>query len=129
LRKIEATLVNKGFNEVAVVPPERLKDVINEKTKILGLSVHDPLGIDPVSTKLCMIFGGGPSWTAVFFEELGDLVYKLKKKYNFKVIVGGPAAWELIKERPDWIDVLFIGEAEHSLPEVVGNLLNGKEVP
>lgn len=129
LRKIEATLVNKGFKEVAVVPPEKLKDVIDEKTKILGLSVHDPLGIDPVSTKLCMIFGGGPSWTALFFEELGDLVYELKKRYNFKVVVGGPAAWELIKERPDWIDVLFIGEAEHSLSEVVENLLNGNQVP
>jgi len=129
LRKIEATLLYHGFKDVIVTPPERLSKVIDEDTKIVGLTVHDPLGIDPVSTKLCMLFGGGPSWTAKFFEELGEEISKLKNKYNFKVIIGGPAAWELIKERPEWLDVLFIGEAEHTLPGVISDILNGKEAP
>ncbi|HLI46668.1 MAG TPA: radical SAM protein [Geobacterales bacterium] len=129
LRKVEAALYYAGIKDVIVTPPEYLERVVNNETKILGLTAHDPLGIDPVSTKLCMLFGGGPSWTARFFEELGEKVSRLKKKYNFKVIVGGPAAWELIKERPDWLDVLYIGEAEHTLPSLVNEMLNGKDVP
>ncbi|BAB67510.1 B12-binding domain-containing radical SAM protein [Sulfurisphaera tokodaii] len=128
LRKVEASLLSHGFN-VAVIPPEYLEKSVSEKTKVLGLTVHDPFGLNPVSFKLSMLFGGGATWTAKFFEELGEEVKKLKAKYNFKVIVGGPGAWELLNKKPEWIDTVFIGEAELTLPEVVKKLMDGEEVP
>ncbi|MEM0374538.1 MAG: radical SAM protein, partial [Sulfolobales archaeon] len=128
LRKIEATLLTAGYKSVAVVPPTKLKSVISHNTKILGVSVHDPLGLDPVSMKLSMIFGGGKTWTAKFFEELGDEIRDLKRRYNFKTIVGGPGAWELIKNKPDWVDIIFIGEAEHSIKEVFSRIMNGENL-
>jgi len=128
LRKLEAALMVAGYEKVAVIPPDKLKKVVDGNIKILGVSVHDPLGLDPVSMKLSMIFGGGETWTAKFFEMLGEDIRELKRKYNFKVIVGGSGAWELTKNRPDWADVIFIGEAEHSIKEVVSKILNGEEV-
>ena len=129
LRKVEATLLSHGFSDVAVVPPEYIEKSVSNKTKVVGLSVHDPLGLDPVSFKLSLLFGGGPTWTAKFFEELGEKVAKLKQKYNFKVIIGGPAAWELLNQRPNWVDILFIGEAEVTLPEVIKKIEEGQQVP
>jgi len=129
LRKVEATLIHHGFSDVAVVPPEYIEKSVSEKTKVVGISVHDPLGLNPVPFKLSMILGGGATWTAKFFEELGEKVSKLKKKYNFKVVIGGPGVWQLLNQKPDWADVLFVGEAEVTLPEVIKKIEDGHEVP
>ncbi len=127
LRKIEAVLVNSGFS-VAVVPPEKLSKFAKE-TKVIGFTVHDPFGLDPVSAKLSFLFGGGPTWTAKFFSEFSEKVKSLKNKYGLKVIAGGPGAWELTMKDHDWIDVLFINEAELELPRVVKGLIDGEQMP
>ncbi|MCL4307352.1 MAG: radical SAM protein, partial [Candidatus Thermoplasmatota archaeon] len=85
LRKVEASLVASGITDVSVVSPDMLERAIDENTKVVGISVHDPLGLAPVTFKLTMIFGGGPSWTEQFFQEMGSKIAKLKKKYGFKV--------------------------------------------
>ncbi|NON61346.1 radical SAM protein [Acidianus sp. RZ1] len=128
LRKIEAVLVNSGF-KVAVVPPEKIDKFI-DKTKIIGITAHDPFGLNPVSAKLSFLFGGGPTWTAKFFEEFGEKLELYKDKYHFKVIAGGPGAWELSLKKPKWVDTVFIGEAEVDFPELVKRIVNGEsELP
>ncbi|MEM0158977.1 MAG: radical SAM protein [Thermoplasmataceae archaeon] len=129
LRKVEASLLKQGIDSIAVVPPEYIEKAVDASTKVVGISVHDPLGLSPVSFKLTMLFGGGPSWTARFFEELGEKIIKLKKKFNFKVFVGGPATWQVELERPDWVDTIFYGEAELDLPQLVLKILNGETPP
>lgn len=129
LRKVEAALARAGYR-VWAVPPERLASVIRRMgVHVVGISAHDPLGLDPVSYKLSMIFGGGETWTARFFRELGDLVRSLKAEHGFKVVIGGPGAWELINSPPDYMDLLFLGEAEQTLPEVIGKLISGEPLP
>ena len=129
LRKVESILVHSGLDNVAVIPPENLKKAVGPNTKVIGITAHDPLGLNPVSFKLSMIFGGGPTWTAKYFEELGNEISVLKAKYNFKVIVGGPASWQLVNERPEWVDTIFIGEAEIDLPPLVKSAIEGYELP
>jgi len=127
LRKVEATLVNAGFDTV-VAPPEKLEKVVNPSTRVVGVTVHDPLGVEPVTFKLTMLFGGGKSWTAKYFEELGEKIGSLKKKYGFKTVVGGPGAWQIQRERPDWVDVVFIGHAELDFPPLMSKLVAGEKV-
>ena len=129
LRKVEASLVASGITDVSVVSPDMLERAIDEDTKVVGISVHDPLGLAPVTFKLTMIFGGGPSWTEKFFQEMGNRIAKLKKKYGFKVFAGGPAAWQLSLERPHWVDTIFSGEAELDLPDLVRKAINGDQMP
>ncbi|MGC8608447.1 MAG: B12-binding domain-containing radical SAM protein, partial [Thermoplasmata archaeon] len=129
LRKVEASLVAAGISDVAVVPPEKLDKAIGSNTKIVGVNVHDPYGLSPVSTKLTMIFGGGNSWTENFFLELGERIRKLRAKYGFRVIIGGPGAWQAAMNMPDWADTVFDGEAELDLPDVVRKMENNEVVP
>src|SRR5579875_1155565 len=129
LRKVEAALIYARFKDVMVVPPSLLEHVVNSNTKVLGISVHDPFGLSPVSTKLTILFGGGPSWTSQFFDELSLKIRNLKKKHGFKVLAGGPGAWQFDFQRPDWIDVVFKGEVEVDLPEVVRSMLENHSLP
>ena len=127
LRKIESLLSESGFN-VAVIPPEKIEKFAG-KTRILGITVHDPFGLNPVSAKLSFLFGGGPTWTAQFFDELGQKISDLKGKFNFKVIAGGPGAWELSLRKPEWIDVVFLRDAEVDLPKVIKGMIENEDVP
>lgn len=102
---------------------------MSKEAKIVGVSVHDPFGLGPVSLKSSILFGGGPTWTAKFFEELGKAIEKLKSKFEFKVVAGGPGAWELQWDRPSCIDVIFIGHAELDLLPLVEKLVEGGEAP
>ncbi len=126
LRKIESVLSDAGF-KVAVIPPEKIEKFAD--ARVLGITAHDPFGLNPVSAKLSFLFGGGPTWTAQFFDELGDKIMKLKEKHKFKVIAGGPGAWELSLRKPEWIDVVFLRDAEVDLPRVIKSLIDNQEVP
>lgn len=129
LRKVEAALLSAGVSQVAVVPPEHLADAIGPHTRVVGVTAHDPFGLSPVTTKLTMLFGGGPSWNAVFFEQLGDTIARLKERQPFTVIAGGPGIWQMTYRRPAWVDVVFQGEAEVDFPVVVRSILAGEKVP
>ncbi|MEM1614001.1 MAG: radical SAM protein [Thermoplasmatales archaeon] len=129
LRKVEAALIERGIDDVMVVPPDRIEKVIDERTKVVGITVHDPHGLSPVSMKLTMLFGGGPAWNAVYFDELSKKISVLKKKFGFKVVAGGPATWQLALERPDWLDTIFNGEADVDLPPLIREAISGNPLP
>lgn len=129
LRKIEATLFFRGIKNVVVAPPEKLEKVIDQSTKVVGITVHDPYGLSPVSTKLSLMFGGGESWTARFFDDLSRKISFLKRKHGFRVIAGGPGIWQMDLKRPEWIDVVFSGEAEVDLPNVVQAMMANTGFP
>lgn len=125
LRKVEAALVRSGITDVVVVPPERLDRAIGPRTRILGLTAHDPFGMSPVSTKLTMLFGGGPCWNEAFFSDLGERVRSIRTRHSFVVIAGGPGVWQMGFDRPPWVDIIFQGEAEVDFPKLVASLLGG----
>ena len=131
IRKVEAALYMAGFSEeeVIVTTPERLSDVVGPGTKVVAIHVLDPMGLAPVPYTLRLLMGGGDSWTKVLFLELMKKVRKLKEKYRFKVVVGGPGTWQL---RGIWrdlgIDVLIHGEGEVIFPEICKRILAGEDV-
>ena len=132
LGKVEASLLAAGFSrdEVSIVPPEHLEKVVDKDTKVVGVHTVDPQGLAPVSWTLRVMTGGGKTCTALEFEKLMYKISRLKEKYNFKVIVGGPGIWQLRGlEKKFNIDVLYEGEAEITFPIIVRKLLNGEDVP
>jgi len=129
LRKVEAALVQYGINDVAVVPPEHLSEAIGARTRVVGVTAHDPFGLSPVSTKLTMMFGGGPAWNATYFAELGEQLRALKARYHFRIVAGGPGIWQTSYIRPDWVDTIFQGEGEIDFPLLVSSILSGFPVP
>ncbi len=129
LRKVEASLLRQGATDVIVVPPEHLEAAVGPRTRVVGLTAHDPMGLSPVSTKLTMLLGGGPSWNETYFAELGDALAPLREHYHFAIVAGGPGIWQTTYRRPPWIDTIFRGEAEVDFPLLVRSLISGASPP
>jgi len=107
VRKIEAIVGAK------VITPESLE---NLPGGVLGVYVNDPLGMTEVSKGLQEVFGD-PPFHVEAFRMFSERLRALKGK--FKVIVGGPGSWELALDPPDWVDTVFVGEAEETLPKLL----------
>ncbi|MDH7517559.1 MAG: radical SAM protein [Candidatus Thermoplasmatota archaeon] len=130
-RKIEAALLANGFSDqdIAVVRPENLKNVVDKDTRVLGITTHDPLGLGPASTTFSDLINK-ETYTAIFFKKLvSDPVIK---KYNLKVIVGGSGAWQLTDHRimaKYGIDCVVVGEGEITAVDIIHKALNNEPIP
>jgi len=129
LRKLQALLEREGL-EIVVCTPARLKDFVGKRTKLVGVSTMDPLGIGFVSRTYTSILGFKQSISAREFLVLIRLLKRLKKKYGFKLVVGGAGAWQIpyagMQEQLD-VDLVVVGEAEGAVEEL-RKLLRGEEV-
>lgn len=124
LRSVETILRNYdgGYNseDIKIAHPLHLDQVVNEETRIIGITVKDPLGIGPATTPLVALFGGQPL-NRLKFAALMRHVNQLKKRYEFKVILGGQGAWQLEEPRIMQyygIDHLLVGEGERIIPQL-----------
>jgi len=68
LRKIEAQLLNEGFN-VLTVDPDHLNRYLPD-AKVLGIHVMDPFGLGPASTTFVRILNTGEPYLAKYFREM-----------------------------------------------------------
>src|SRR5947208_6189369 len=126
LRRVESALL-QGYKreEVFIANPDYFEKCIGPDTKVVGINVMDPLGMAPVTTTM------SPeklSYVAMKFKRMCAKIIQLKKKYNFKVVVGGNGSWELAK--PDrmkihGIDTVVIGEADELALDLFHDLETG----
>jgi len=132
LRKIESLLVEEfGEDNVIVTHYDNLNKFVGSNTKVVGISTMDPLGLAYVSTTYNSLIGfGGEALNASEFKKL--VSHPAIIKYKPKIIVGGSGSWQISEvdaQKKLNIDVLFQGEAEHSLVRLFRNIINGKNVP
>jgi radical SAM superfamily enzyme YgiQ (UPF0313 family) len=132
LRKVESILVDE-FDEKNVVVSHynNLGKFIGKKTKIVGISSMDPMGLAYVSTTYNSLIGfGGEALNASEFEILVNHPSILK--FKPKVIVGGQGSWQIIEadaQEKLKIDVIFQGEGEQDLVDIFKKLMNNENVP
>lgn len=129
--KIQAALLTHGFQEkdIIIIRPEKLHQVLNTDTKVLGITTHDPLGLGPASTMFSDLVNK-ETYTAVFFRKL--MSHPLIKKYNLKVIIGGSGAWQLTDERimaKYGIDCVVVGEGEITAVDMIDKAIHGETLP
>jgi radical SAM superfamily enzyme YgiQ (UPF0313 family) len=132
LRKIEAQLLNEGF-DVLTVDPDHLCKYLDD-AKALGIHVMDPFGLGPASSTFSRILKTGEPYVAKHFHlllEKPELVEA--KKRGLKIIVGGPGAWQLML-RPKFvddhgIDCIIDGEAEKVVGKIFKAAIEGGELP
>jgi len=132
LRKIESLLVTEfGEKNIVVSHYDNLDKFIVEKTKIVGISTMDPLGLAYVSSTYNSLIGfGGEALNTSEFKKL--ISHPSIQKFRPKIVVGGARSWQISEfEAQDTlgIDILFQGEAEQDLVSVVKRILEGKTVP
>lgn len=131
LRKIEAALLREyKKDDIVVAHPRHIKKFIKENTTIVAVTAMDPLGLGPVT----MLFTDGgrlPSYTKIKFTSLIKKIdqYRQAKKLDFKIVVGGPGAWQLEAKEDEMeklgIDHLIIGETEHQIIEIFKEIEEG----
>lgn len=127
-RKIEATLLEKGY-DVVVAHPDHLRKFIDGETKVIGITANDPLGLGPASTTFSGL-ARRETYSAIFYRRLLSQVNSFKG--GAKVIAGGPGAWQLADERIAsklGIDCVVVGEGELTALRVIENAVNGEDLP
>ena len=131
LRRIESALTDNGFSQddVSIAYPTRIDRVVDESTKVIGVSTSDPLGLGPASSTFSSLIRREP-YTAHFFREL--MTSKAIRSGNAKVIVGGPGVWQLSDERTRRrlnIDCVVEGEGDLVSPKLFENAVRGLPLP
>jgi radical SAM superfamily enzyme YgiQ (UPF0313 family) len=132
LRKVESMLVDEFGEETVVVSHyDNLHKFIGKKTKIVGISSMDPMGLAYVSTTYNSLIGfGGEALNAFEFKKL--VAHPSIQKYKPKIIVGGAGSWQISEAGAQMslgIDVLFQGESEADLVNIFKKMMNGEKVP
>ncbi len=131
LRKVEAKLLESGFN-AAVIDPDYI-DRYMENAKILMVGHHDYFAFGPPSSEWWLITGKEPVNRRSFIKLMSRASIKRAKKKGLKIVAGGPAAWQWFWEPDLWkgfgVDVVLDGEAEKVIVPLVKDLIDGKEVP
>jgi len=133
LRKIEASLLENGFDEddVMTVHPRYLKHVMGPNTKVVGISSMDPLGMAYVSLTYTSLTGlGDVSATGVEFWRLSQ--HPALKEYKVPRILGGAGSWQLknpMLRKEYGINCIVMGESEHDAPELFNKAIRGEKLP
>lgn len=127
-RKIEAVLLEEGF-DVVVGHPEHLEEVVDERTRAIGITTNDPLGLGPASSTFSSLVGR-ETYSAIHFREL--ITQRIFRRKDLKVIVGGQGAWQLAESRvmaKYGIDCVVLGEGETVAPELFRKAVRGESLP
>ena len=132
LRKVEAMLLKNGFSEdeVAVVHPEDLEQVVGSGTRIVGISSMDPTGMGYVSKTYSSIMGGGEPMNAIEFQKLVD--HPSIKRFKPKLVVGGFGSWQLERKHVSdsyGVDCVIMGGRPDPIVDVFKKILRGEPVP
>ncbi|MCW4016374.1 MAG: B12-binding domain-containing radical SAM protein, partial [Candidatus Bathyarchaeota archaeon] len=130
-RKVEAALLKHGFKrkDVIVAHPEHLDKVVGTKTRVIGITETDPLGIAPATSTFTQVFNGEAYMNIKFRELLNNPAIK---KHRPRIIVGGPGAWQL--EAKDstkglGVDCVVVGESENIVGPLFEKALDAEELP
>lgn len=131
LRKIEAALIDAGFN-AAVVDPDHIGKHL-DTMKVLMIGHHDFFAYGPPSSEWWTITGREPFNRVSFRRFMESPAVREAKRRGVKIIVGGPAAWQWLWSTDEWkkwgVDTVVDGEADRVVSELVDRALKGQELP
>jgi len=133
-RRTEAALLDSGLDksQVAVAAPEKICSLIGPNTRIVSITVRDPLSKIhhySILNPLCK-----ESYSSLSFKKLVRKLHSLglSKKNCFKVVAEGPGAWQLTDpedRRKFGIDHVVIGEyITETIPHLFDRIIRGKQV-
>jgi len=138
LCKVEASLLEYGFSgeEVAIVDPKKLDVAVGPNTKVVGVGVLDPLGVN-YGTALLRVLLKLMGYEARLQSYMSWATMRLLShpsvlKYRPRVIVGGQGVWEIVDSGLQdrlGIDCIVEGEGEVVAPELFAKALRGEELP
>jgi len=131
LRKVEAKLLEEGFN-AAVVDPDYI-DRYLKSAKVLMVGHHDYFAMNSPSVEWWAITGQEPVNSRSFKRLMRRPSIREAKSRGLRIIAGGPAAWQWLWRTEYWrefgVDTVIDGEAERVIGDIVRKALEGEELP
>src|SRR2546426_2115192 len=133
LRKIEALLLQAGTarEDVVCCHPDNLERFVGPRTKIVGITSMDPMGLAYVSvTYNSMIAVPGESVDALEFRRVME--NPTLRRYDPTILLGGAGAWQVRhtgKAEEFGIDALIHGEGELTVLDVFTKAVAGDPLP
>src|SRR3954471_17883986 len=97
LRALEAVLAREfGAAQAGVCYPGQLTELIGERTRIVAVSTHNPLGTTFAAGVYASIFGSSREpLNAIYARRMFTTIKEAKERYKFSVILGGSGAWQI----------------------------------
>jgi radical SAM superfamily enzyme YgiQ (UPF0313 family) len=135
LRVLEAVLAREfGADQVAVCYPDQLTELIGERTRIVAVSTHNPLGTTFAAGVYASIFGSSREpLNAIYARRMFTTIKEAKERYKFSVILGGSGAWQIQETNTHaefGIDTVVSGRAEsRDVIELFHRALLGETLP
>jgi len=97
VRLVEASLLREfSPDDVVCCYPSDLDKFIGPRTRVIGVSTHNPLGVTFAAGVYASIFGSSKEPINSYYSK--QLFFTLKDsphRANFKVIVGGSGGWQI----------------------------------
>jgi radical SAM superfamily enzyme YgiQ (UPF0313 family) len=132
LRKVEALLL-KHFprEDVVACHPDNLERFVGPKTKVVGITSMDPMGLAYVSVTYNSMIGiPGESVDAIEFRRVME--NPALRRYDPTILLGGAGAWQVRhagKVEEFGIDALIHGEGELTVLDVFKKAVAGDPLP
>jgi len=134
LRRAEAALLAAGIR-AAVIDPDYVPKYIEEGARVLIIRHHDWFGLNPPTTTWTAFIDKEPI-NVILFREFIERVARLRDRYDFRIVVTGPAVWQWLHKAhlvdEYHIDVIIDSNGDREEPAIVNvvkRLLEGKPVP
>jgi radical SAM superfamily enzyme YgiQ (UPF0313 family) len=117
LRVLETVLAGEfGSEAVVVCYPDQLSQFIGARTRVVGVSTHNPLGTTFAAGVYASIFGSSREpINALYARRMFDAIRECRQRYAFSVILGGSGAWQIQEtdtEAEFGVDTVVSGRAE-----------------
>jgi radical SAM superfamily enzyme YgiQ (UPF0313 family) len=117
LRVLEAVLTQRfGADHVAVCYPDQLREFIGERTRVVAVSTHNPLGTTFAAGVYASIFGSSREpVNALYARRMFETIRECRQQHDFAVILGGSGAWQIEEtgsQAEFGIDTVVRGRAE-----------------
>ncbi len=135
VRLVEAALLREyDPDDVVCCYPEDLYKFIGPKTRVVGVSTHNPLGVTFAAGVYTSIFGSSKMpinahYARLMFEKIKQSPYR----QNFKVIVGGSGGWQITKTNSFEelsVDCVIEGRSESEETMILfRKAIEGEELP
>lgn len=135
VRLVEESL-HRAFNPEDIVAcyPDDLDKFLGPRTRAVGVSTHNPLGVTFAAGVYTSMFGSSKEPINSYYAKLMFARIKASPfRHNFKVIVGGSGGWQILQTNsfePLSVDCVVEGRSESAdVIDLFHKAIRGEDLP
>ncbi len=135
IRLLEASLAREfAADDIVCCFPDDLPKFVGPRTRVVGVSTHNPLGVTFAAGVYASIFGSSKEpINSHYAKEVFRILKRSPHRAGFKVIVGGSGGWQITGNdvfEELGVDTVVDGRSEsEDVMKLFHDAMAGKDVP